>query len=195
MSDFSSFGNFMLHKVFNEMVLIFHLDMFFRSGADFGRYMGSLLGSLLKYNAPKDFLEVLFLWSPGSLLAESSLISSGVQVCLCRGMIYNSFVSEDFHVSRLQPSGRTDLKQKTDFIVSTSEITCLAHISLLQVPKISNKSDPPRIVSFNGCMNHKNFRIKILGFLDEYGEKYIKSFKLVVHGGWCIDGNDNIVNT
>ncbi|KAL0646458.1 hypothetical protein Bca4012_044749 [Brassica carinata] len=23
----------------------------------------------------------------------------------------------------------------------------------------------------------------------------IKSFKLVVHGGWCIDGNDNIVNT
>ncbi|CAG7876350.1 unnamed protein product, partial [Brassica rapa] len=23
----------------------------------------------------------------------------------------------------------------------------------------------------------------------------IKSFKLVVHGGWCIDGNGNIVNT
>ena len=23
----------------------------------------------------------------------------------------------------------------------------------------------------------------------------IKSFKLVVHGGWCIDGNDNLVNT
>ena len=63
--------------------------------------MGSLLGSLLKYNAPEDFLEVLFLWSPGSLLAESSLISSGVQVCLCRGMIYNSFVSGlfcDLHV-------------------------------------------------------------------------------------------------
>ncbi|KAL0654797.1 hypothetical protein Bca4012_075381 [Brassica carinata] len=23
----------------------------------------------------------------------------------------------------------------------------------------------------------------------------IKSFKLVVHGGWCIDGNGNLVNT
>ncbi|KAL0756853.1 hypothetical protein Bca101_094521 [Brassica carinata] len=52
------------------MVLIFHLDMyfacftdlgliymFFRSGSDFGRLMGSLLGSLLKYNAPDDFVE------------------------------------------------------------------------------------------------------------------------------------------
>ncbi|KAF3568399.1 hypothetical protein DY000_02014217 [Brassica cretica] len=65
---------------FNQMVLIFHLDMyfvcsikvlirwfssstwicftnlgliymFFRSGSYFGRHMGSLLGSLLKYNA------------------------------------------------------------------------------------------------------------------------------------------------
>ncbi|WZZ82652.1 hypothetical protein YC2023_103224 [Brassica napus] len=32
--------------------------MFFRSGSDFGRLMGSLLGSLLKYNAPDDFVEV-----------------------------------------------------------------------------------------------------------------------------------------
>ncbi|WZZ41295.1 hypothetical protein YC2023_037554 [Brassica napus] len=31
---------------------------FFRSGADFGRFMGSLLGSLLKYNALEDFQEV-----------------------------------------------------------------------------------------------------------------------------------------
>ncbi|CAG7909480.1 unnamed protein product, partial [Brassica rapa] len=84
----------------------FFICRFFRSGADFGRYMGSLLGSLLKYNAPEDFLEVLFLWGPGSLLAESSLISK------CKSIF-----------------------------------------------------------------------------------KYIKSFKLVVHGGWCIDGNDNIVNT
>ncbi|KAG5378638.1 hypothetical protein IGI04_026480 [Brassica rapa subsp. trilocularis] len=61
--------------------------------------------------------------------------------------------------------GRTDLKKKTNFIVSTSEITCLAHKSLLHAPRISNKSDPPRIVSFNGSMNHKKFRIKILCFL------------------------------
>ncbi|KAF2560961.1 hypothetical protein F2Q70_00017870 [Brassica cretica] len=56
---------------FNQMVLIFHLDMnfvcftdldliymFFRSGSDFGRPMGSLIESLLKYNVPDDFQEV-----------------------------------------------------------------------------------------------------------------------------------------
>ncbi|KAF2537818.1 hypothetical protein F2Q68_00020592 [Brassica cretica] len=32
--------------------------MFFRSGSYFGRPMGSLLGSLLKYNALEDFQEV-----------------------------------------------------------------------------------------------------------------------------------------
>ncbi|KAG5374899.1 hypothetical protein IGI04_039495 [Brassica rapa subsp. trilocularis] len=50
-------------------------------------------------------------------------------------------------------------EKKIDVIVSTSEIICLAHISLLQATRISNKSDPPRIVSFNGSMNHKKFRI------------------------------------
>uniref|UniRef100_A0A0D3D6X4 Uncharacterized protein n=1 Tax=Brassica oleracea var. oleracea TaxID=109376 RepID=A0A0D3D6X4_BRAOL len=39
---------------FNQMVLIFHLDI---SGSDFGRRMGSLFGSLLKYNALEDFPE------------------------------------------------------------------------------------------------------------------------------------------
>ncbi|KAF2578779.1 hypothetical protein F2Q68_00005382 [Brassica cretica] len=52
------FGKFLclvfLHMVFNQMVLIFQLDMFFRSGTDFGRFMGSLL----KYNALEDFSEV-----------------------------------------------------------------------------------------------------------------------------------------
>ncbi|KAL0788421.1 hypothetical protein Bca101_004667 [Brassica carinata] len=58
-------------KGFNQMVLIFHLDMyfvcfaylgliymFFRYGSDFRRTMGSLLGSLLKYNALEDFQKV-----------------------------------------------------------------------------------------------------------------------------------------
>ncbi|KAF3533670.1 hypothetical protein DY000_02038352 [Brassica cretica] len=53
------FGKFLclifLHLVFNQMVLIFHLDMFFRSGVDFERFMGSLLESLLKYNAVEVF--------------------------------------------------------------------------------------------------------------------------------------------
>ncbi|KAG5414558.1 hypothetical protein IGI04_002125 [Brassica rapa subsp. trilocularis] len=83
--------------VFNQMVLIFHLDIFFRSRTNFGRFMGSLLGSLLKYNTLEYFLEVLFRRLPRRL-----------------------------------------------------------PISLL---------------------------------------KCIKSFKLVVHGGWCIDDNVNIVNT
>ncbi|KAF3523570.1 hypothetical protein F2Q69_00049810 [Brassica cretica] len=57
-------------EVFNQMVLIFYLDMYFvfqiwgliymfsRSRSNFGRLMGSLLGSLLKYNALEDFKEV-----------------------------------------------------------------------------------------------------------------------------------------
>ncbi|KAF2557352.1 hypothetical protein F2Q68_00013471 [Brassica cretica] len=70
-SPMSPFHNRSERFGFNEMVLIFHLDMyfvcftdlgliymFFRSGSDFGRLMGSLLGSLLKYNALEDFQEV-----------------------------------------------------------------------------------------------------------------------------------------
>ncbi|KAF2567722.1 hypothetical protein F2Q70_00027671 [Brassica cretica] len=66
--------------VFHHLVLIFHsfkgfsdlgmIYMFFRSRSDFGRPMGSLLGSLLKYNVlessrrlqrslPDDFKEVI----------------------------------------------------------------------------------------------------------------------------------------
>ncbi|KAG5415426.1 hypothetical protein IGI04_002993 [Brassica rapa subsp. trilocularis] len=83
---------------FNQMVLIFPLDMyfvcsinvdlynlplifsvfkFFKSGADFGRFMGSLLGNLLKYNALEDLSEILWKTSRksygrllGSLLAH-----------------------------------------------------------------------------------------------------------------------------
>ncbi|WZY89019.1 hypothetical protein YC2023_045754 [Brassica napus] len=80
------------------MILIFHLDMyfvcftnlgliymFFRSGSDFGRPMGILLESLLKYSALEDFQEVFQTTSkkssrrlPGSLLTGSSSMSSGV---------------------------------------------------------------------------------------------------------------------
>ncbi|KAF2597896.1 hypothetical protein F2Q68_00008554 [Brassica cretica] len=70
-SPMSPFHNRSERFGFNQMVLIFHLDMyfvcftdlgliyiFFRSGSDFGRLMRSLLGSLLKYNALEDFQEV-----------------------------------------------------------------------------------------------------------------------------------------
>ncbi|KAF3488155.1 hypothetical protein F2Q69_00054802 [Brassica cretica] len=61
--------------VFNQMVLIFHLNIFFRSGfgkhvfrsgSDFGTPMGSHLGSLLKYNAIEDFQEVFHMTSKKS---------------------------------------------------------------------------------------------------------------------------------
>ncbi|KAF2542843.1 hypothetical protein F2Q70_00036239 [Brassica cretica] len=58
---------------------------FDKSGSDFGRPMGSLLRSLLKYNALEDFQEVFQTTSkkssrrlPGSFLTGSSSISSGV---------------------------------------------------------------------------------------------------------------------
>ncbi|KAG5378265.1 hypothetical protein IGI04_026107, partial [Brassica rapa subsp. trilocularis] len=77
-SDFGrlleSFLKYNALEVFNQMVLIFYLDI---SGSHFENLMGSLLRSLLKYNAK-------------SLLMESSSIPSGVQACR-RGMIYDSF--------------------------------------------------------------------------------------------------------
>ncbi|KAF3556564.1 hypothetical protein Bca4012_032541 [Brassica carinata] len=48
------------YKSFTNLGLIY---MFFRSGSDFRRPMGNLLGSLLKYNALEDF-------EPGSLLDD-----------------------------------------------------------------------------------------------------------------------------
>ncbi|WZZ85730.1 hypothetical protein YC2023_114309 [Brassica napus] len=51
-SPMSPFHNRSERFGFNQMVLIFHLDI---SGSDFRRPMGSLLRSLLKYNALEDF--------------------------------------------------------------------------------------------------------------------------------------------
>ncbi|KAF3489657.1 hypothetical protein F2Q69_00055844 [Brassica cretica] len=81
-------------RVFNQMVLIFHLNI---SGSDFGRLLENLLGNLLKYNAleessrrlqrslPDDFHDVFqttskksFRRFQRSLLTESSSISSVV---------------------------------------------------------------------------------------------------------------------
>ncbi|KAF2588631.1 hypothetical protein F2Q70_00041411 [Brassica cretica] len=59
-------------KGFYQMVLIFHLDMFYRYAFDIYvfqiwiRLMGSFLGSLLKYNALEDFQEVFQMTSKKS---------------------------------------------------------------------------------------------------------------------------------
>ncbi|KAF2580381.1 hypothetical protein F2Q68_00005495 [Brassica cretica] len=70
-SPMSPFHNRSERFGFNQMVLIFHLDMyfvcftdmgliymFFKSGSDFGKLMGSLFRSLQKYNVLEDFQEV-----------------------------------------------------------------------------------------------------------------------------------------
>ncbi|CAG7900971.1 unnamed protein product [Brassica rapa] len=64
---------------FGKFLYLSLIYMFFRSGSDFGRLMRSFLGSLLKYNALKDFEKVFQKTSwKLSLLTESSSISSGV---------------------------------------------------------------------------------------------------------------------
>ncbi|KAG5403331.1 hypothetical protein IGI04_009450 [Brassica rapa subsp. trilocularis] len=57
-----------------------------------------------------------------------------------------------------------------------NEISSLAYIRLLQAHRITNGSHPPIIVSFYDSMNHKNFRIKILGFFSSLwreSERYV----------------------
>ncbi|CAG7862750.1 unnamed protein product [Brassica rapa] len=80
-------------QILNQMVLIFH------SFKDLEDFWDDLPISRLKYNALENFQEVFQTTStsvssgfPGSLLTKSYSISSGVQACLFRGMIYNSFV-------------------------------------------------------------------------------------------------------
>ncbi|KAG5406856.1 hypothetical protein IGI04_012975 [Brassica rapa subsp. trilocularis] len=128
---------------------------------------------------------------PGSRLdfleVSSGLVySSGIQACLCRGMIYNSFttynsvVHETTEIRRLnfQSSHVTDFKVncKNNLCVDQTTYSSLAYIRLLQAHKITNKSHPPRIVSFYDSMNHKNFRIKILGVFSSLwreSERYV----------------------
>ncbi|KAG5397730.1 hypothetical protein IGI04_019544 [Brassica rapa subsp. trilocularis] len=171
-SPMSPFHNRYERFGFNQMLLIFHLDMFFRSGFDI-----------------HVFQIWIKLWKTyGKSIAK--LTSALTRRLPCKSSTARRLTQKS--------SGRTYLEKKTNFIVSTSEITCLAHKSILQTPRTSNKSDPPRIVSFNGSINHKNFRIKILELRKKECKsifRCIKRFKLVVHGGWCIDDNDNIVNT
>ncbi|KAG5383841.1 hypothetical protein IGI04_035311, partial [Brassica rapa subsp. trilocularis] len=167
--------------VFHYMILIFHsfkgrsinfryplerfwICTFFRSGfgcADFSDledFLNNLPVSHLKYNALDDFKKSCGL--PGSLLTKSSSISSGVQTCLCRGMIYNSFTTYMEVVSKFfltNKDGRLPCKSSINAHLKVNckinlcidqktsiEITCLSHISLFQAPKISNKSDPPK---------------------------------------------------
>ncbi|KAG5393033.1 hypothetical protein IGI04_022996 [Brassica rapa subsp. trilocularis] len=128
-----------------------------------------------------------------NFLKLSGLVySSGIQACLCRGVIYNCFTTYNSVVHetteirlKCKSSGKVKLlklssqirlnfqsSQVTDFKVNCKNNLCvdqttsssLAYIRLLQAHRITNESNRPRIVSFYDSMNHKKFRIKILGF-------------------------------
>ncbi|KAG5397389.1 hypothetical protein IGI04_019203 [Brassica rapa subsp. trilocularis] len=148
LTESSPMSIFLLHA-FNQMVLIFHLDMYFvcsikvylsnfplifsvlkpferflilyagfsdldliymfLSGSDFERPMGSLLGSLPKYNALEDFQEVFQTTSkkssrrlPSSLLMGSSSISSGTTYTeVVRPMSYMEVVQDKQGLTRI----------------------------------------------------------------------------------------------
>ncbi|KAG5410781.1 hypothetical protein IGI04_007100 [Brassica rapa subsp. trilocularis] len=79
-------------------------------------YKNDLPVSRLKDNALDDFQEVFLevIWTSwksfgrhGSLLMKFSSISSEVQACLCRGMIYNSFTTYTLVVSSFFPKRLT----------------------------------------------------------------------------------------
>ncbi|KAG5409156.1 hypothetical protein IGI04_005475 [Brassica rapa subsp. trilocularis] len=77
-----------------------------------------------------------------------------------------------------QSSQVTDLKVncKNNLCVDQTTSSSLAYIRLLQAHRITNESHPPIIVSFYDFMNHKNFRIKILGFFSSLwreSERYV----------------------
>ncbi|KAF2535865.1 hypothetical protein F2Q68_00019640 [Brassica cretica] len=107
--------------------------IFFRSGfgnagfSDLKDFWDDLPVSRLKYNELDDFQEVFQTTSrrlPGSLLDDfqevfqttfkkSSSITSGVQACICRGMIYKSFICG--------LSGAIKVEELSDHLVSRSE--------------------------------------------------------------------------
>ncbi|KAG5415108.1 hypothetical protein IGI04_002675, partial [Brassica rapa subsp. trilocularis] len=93
---------------------------------------------------------------------------------------YNSVVHETTEIRRLnfQSSQIRDIKVncKNNLCVDQMTSSSLAYIRLLQAHRITNESHPPRIVSFYDSMNHKNFRIKILGFFSSLwreSERYV----------------------
>ncbi|KAG5405119.1 hypothetical protein IGI04_011238 [Brassica rapa subsp. trilocularis] len=166
-----------------------------------------------------DFLKVV--WT--SCKVSTDLVySSGIQACLCRGMIYNSFVCvDDLQLSRhrlvlqlkkitsrfnyIQTTYNSVVHETTEMLQISKSIAKITsaltrrlpgksstarrlkvsrlqpddfptYIRLLQAHRITNESHPPIIVSFYDSMNHKNFRIKILGFFSSLwreSERYV----------------------
>ncbi|KAG5401384.1 hypothetical protein IGI04_015991, partial [Brassica rapa subsp. trilocularis] len=153
-----------------------------------------------------DFLKVVWtsckvVWKsselPKSLLAESSelpgsclVLSTQIESKLVF-TTYNSVVHETTEMLQMSKSiakitsaltrrlpGKSSTARRLKGKSSTARRlpNSLAYIRLLQAHRITNGSHPPIIVSFYDSMNHKNFRIKILGFFSSLwreSERYV----------------------
>ncbi|KAG5409687.1 hypothetical protein IGI04_006006 [Brassica rapa subsp. trilocularis] len=146
-----------------------------------------------------DFLKVVWtsckvVWKsselPKSLLAKSSELP-GSRLDFLEVTTYNSVVHETTEMLQISKSiakitsaltrrlpGKSSTARRLKGKSSTARRlpNSLAYIRLLQAHRITNESHPPRIVSFYDFMNHKNFRIKILGFFSSLwreSERYV----------------------
>ncbi|KAG5379085.1 hypothetical protein IGI04_026927 [Brassica rapa subsp. trilocularis] len=144
----------------------------------FGDVWDDLHVSRLKYNALDDFQEVQTTSTKSSPMSLPFITYLSVLDFNQMVLIFHSFkggrlTCKPPRKNKVKVNCKTNLYidhttsrsgKNLNFIVSTSEITCLAHISFFQASRISNKSDPPRMSSFNGSMNHKNLESKSWNF-------------------------------
>ncbi|KAG5387639.1 hypothetical protein IGI04_039109, partial [Brassica rapa subsp. trilocularis] len=133
-----------------------------------------------------DFLEV----KSSGLLKSCLVLSTQVESKLVF-TTYNSVVHETTEMLQISKSiakitsaltrrlpGKSSTARRLKGKSSTARRLpkSLAYIRLLQAHRITNESHPPIIVSFYDFMNHKNFRIKILGFFSSLwreSERYV----------------------
>ncbi|KAF3601613.1 hypothetical protein F2Q69_00034272 [Brassica cretica] len=191
--------------------------MFFRYGfgyagfSDLKDFWDDLPVSRLKYNALDDFQEVFQTTSmksskkssglPGSLLTKPPFHNRSERF----DDLHGSRPSDNLHGSRpsdnLLPYDFQEVFQTTS--MKSSKKSSGLPGSLLTKPPFHNRSERFDDLhgsrpsdNLHGSRPSDNFRqLTRKSSVRQLTSVCIKSFKLVVHGGWCIDGNDNIVNT
>ncbi|KAG5378548.1 hypothetical protein IGI04_026390 [Brassica rapa subsp. trilocularis] len=187
---YSSSTNLKIYLIFHSFSLFLsHLNGF----SDLEDFWDDLPVSRLDFwkssGSRLDFQEVVWIFL--SVLVFQIWKTSGTTYLL---VVWTSWKSSGLPGSRLDfikvlselPGSRLDFlkvvwtswksSDKVFFHIKWSPTFSLAYIRLLQAHIITNKSDPPRIVSFYDSMNHKKFRIKILGFFSSLwreSERYV----------------------
>ncbi|KAG5407607.1 hypothetical protein IGI04_013726 [Brassica rapa subsp. trilocularis] len=173
MSHFSSFGFSDLEDFWDDL-LVSRLEVVWKSSGSRVDFLKVVWTSCKVVWKSSDFL------NSSGLLRSRLVLSTQVESKLVF-MTYNSVVHET-----------TEIRLKLQISKSIAKITYAltrrlpgksstarrlpAYIRLLQAHRITNESHPPIIVSFYNSMNHKNFRIKILGFFSSLwreSERYV----------------------